>query len=253
MRGRLENPASASCYRRVEEVAATRGWRIPSSRAFQRRWLGEDTLQRVRDTEGRIAALEMLPHQVRTVAGMRPLDRVNGDGYEHHLFVVPPDGGDPIRPHTWAWQDVRTRKILAWRSGLVENTELLRLSFHDLVTEYGIPRHAHMDRTRAASAKSFGGDAPRGGEENPASILKSLGVTPHRTTVDGTDGGRNRGRGRAKPVERAFLDWGNEIDKDPWPQAPTRAATCSTSRRTTAAGRSSGSCSSRSSPTTSAA
>ena len=216
MRNRLENPASAGCHRRVEELAATRGWTVPSCKTFQRRWLAEDTLQRVRDTEGRIAALEMLPHQVRTVEGMRPLDWVNGDGYEHHLFVVPPDGGDPIRPHTWAWQDVRTRRILAWRSGLVENEELLRLSFHDLVTQHGIPRHALMDRTRAASAKSFGGDAPRGRrEENPASILKSLGVIPHRTTVDATDGGRNRGRGRSKPVERAFLDWGEEIDKDP--------------------------------------
>ena len=216
MRRRVENPTTAGCVRRVREIAATRGWAAPSEKAFQRKWLEEDPLQRVRDTEGRIAAIEMLPHQVRTVAGLRPLDWVSGDGYEHHLFVIPPGGGDPIRPHTWAWQDVRTRKILAWRSALVENTELLRLSFHDLVTEHGIPRHALMDRTRAASAKSFGGDAPRGRrEENPASILKSLGVIPHRTTVDRGDDGKNYGRGRSKPVERAFLDWGDEIDKDP--------------------------------------
>ena len=220
LRERAENPTTTSCWRLIGEIAALQGWTgIPQEKEFHRRWAKVCLIERVLATEGRIAALhDLLPHQTRTVAGLRPLDWVNGDGYDHHLFVTPPDGGDPIRPCTWAWQDVRTRRILAWRSGLTETAELLRLSFHDLVTKYGIPRHALMDNTRAASAKSFAGDSRRwrSGGEDPPGVIRSLGVVPHRTTVDRTATGKGRGRGRSKPVERSFLDWGEEIDKHPF-------------------------------------
>lgn len=151
---RLEAPSAASCWRRVQKVAALSGWRIPEARAFLRRYRREeDPLQAIRDREGRIPALEAQPHQMRTVEGLRPLDWVNGDGHRHNLFVIPPGGGDSIRPITWAWRDVRTRKILAHRSGVTESADLVRLAFHDLVTTYGVPHNACMDNTRAASAK----------------------------------------------------------------------------------------------------
>ena len=220
LRERPENPTSTSCWRLVAEIAALQGWAgVPKEKEFHRRWAKVGLIERVLATEGRIAALhDLLPHQTRTVAGLRPLDWVNGDGYDHHLFVTPPDGGDPIRPCTWAWQDVRTRKILAYRSGLTETAELLRLSFHDLVTEHGTPRHALMDNTRAASAKSFAGASRRwrSDGEDPPGVIRSLGVIPHRTTVDRTATGKGRGRGRSKPVERSFLDWGEEVDKHPF-------------------------------------
>ena len=47
-------------------------------------------------------------------------------------------------------------------------------------------------------------------------VIRSLGVIPHRTTVDRTATGKGRGRGRSKPVERSFLDWGEEVDKHPF-------------------------------------
>ncbi|MDI5035918.1 hypothetical protein MJM43_29325, partial [Salmonella enterica subsp. enterica serovar Montevideo] len=39
---------------------------------------------------------------------------INGDGYLHNVFVRW-FNGDVIRPKTWFWQDVKTRKILGWR------------------------------------------------------------------------------------------------------------------------------------------
>ena len=217
--GRLEAPSAVGCWRRVLEAARARGWDIPGVKAFLRRQQRDvDPLQAVRDREGRIAVVEAQPHQVRTVAGLRPLDWVNGDGHRHNLFVIPPDGGDPIRPITWAWQDVRTRRILAHRSGLTESADLVRLAFHDLVTEHGVPHHACMDNTRAASAKWLAGNSNRrwrSDGEHPPGILQLLGVKVHRTIVDYTAAGKGRGRGRSKPVERAFRDWDDEIDKHP--------------------------------------
>ena len=216
---RLEAPSAVSCWRRVQEIAALRDWKIPGVKAFLRRYQREtEPLQAIRDREGRIAALEALPHQVRTVAGLRPLDWVNGDGHRHDLFVIPPGGGDPVRPITWAWQDVRTRKILAHRSGLTESADLVRLAFHDLVTAYGAPLHTYVDNTRAASAKWLVGNRSRrwrSDGEDPLGIFQMLGITPHTTTVDRAANGKGRGRGRSKPVERSFADWGDEIDKHP--------------------------------------
>ncbi len=37
---------------------------------------------------------------------------INGDGYLHNVFVRW-FNGDVIRPKTWFWQDVKTRKFWA--------------------------------------------------------------------------------------------------------------------------------------------
>ena len=216
---RLEHPTAAGCWRTVEQVAARRGWEIPGVKEFQRRWKREASpLQAARGREGRLAALALLPFQERTVEGLRPLEWVNGDGYKHNLWVVPPDGGAPVRPRTWAWQDVRTRRILAWRSGLTESSDLVRMALYDLVEQCGVPLHVLVDNTMAAAAKWLGANTLRwraDRDDDVQSIVRHLGMTPHNTGVDRTDAGKGRGRGRAKPVERAFRDWGDAIDKHP--------------------------------------
>ena len=215
---RLEAPTAASCWEMVRGVAVLRGWRIPSCKTFLRRLQAEVPARDVvRQREGRLAALATLPFQQRTVAGMRPLDAVNGDGYKHNLFVVPPGGGAPIRPVTWAWQDVRTRRILAWRSGLTESADLLRGAFHDLAVRHGVPAAIYLDNTRAASAKWFGGPSHRWRKdrEDVPSIMDLLKVDVHHTGVERTAGGKARGRGWAKPVERAYRDWDDYVDKHP--------------------------------------
>ena len=229
---RPEAPSAAGCRETVRRVGLTRGWRLPAVKAFTRRLRAEvPAAEVVRAREGRLAALATYPFQRRTVASLAPLEIVNGDGYRHNLFVTPAGGGKPFRPITWCWQDVRTRKILAWRSGPTESADLVRLAFHDLVTRHGVPGTALQDNTRAASAVWFGGSSLRWradrGQAVPG-ILKLLGVRVRHTGVEREVNGKARGRGWAKPVERAFRDLDETVDRHP------RAAGAYTGRSTTA-------------------
>ena len=216
---RSEQPTAVGCLRTVERVGTTRGWQLPPAKAFLRRLRSTTSAPEIiRSREGRIAALATYPFQRRTVEGLAPLDIINGDGYRHNVFVLPPGGeGERFRPVTWFWQDVRTRRMLGWRSGPTESSDLVRLSFHDVATTIGVPGKVLQDNTRAASTKWFAGSSLRWRKdrEDALSLLKSLGVQPMRTGVDREDNGKAHGHGNAKPVERAFQDLGEEIDKHP--------------------------------------
>ena len=216
---RLEHPSAKGCWETVRRVALTRGWVVPNIASFNRRLRAETpTPQIVRAREGRLGALQTYPFQRRTVADLAPLEIVNGDGYRHNLFVTPAEGGSPIRPITWFWQDVRTRKILAWRSGLTESADLVRLAFHDLVSTAGVPSSVLQDNTRAASAVWFGGSSQRWRADKGEvveGILQHLDVDVRRTGIEREANGKARGRGWCKPIERSFLDLGEEIDRHP--------------------------------------
>lgn len=217
----LAAPAASVCWHRTREIAAVRGWRIPSQKAFLRRLRAELPARDViRAREGRLAALGTFPFQARSVADLKPLQVVNGDGYVHNLLVVPPGGGRPVRPRTWTWQDVRTRRLLAHRSGPTESADLVRSALWDLCREHGAPGEALvLDNTRAASAQWLGGSTVRWrrDREDAPTVFHSIGIPLRvvRTGVERTAGGRAAGRGWAKPVERAHRDFGDWIDKHP--------------------------------------
>nr|WP_255017041.1 transposase domain-containing protein [Psychrobacter sp. PraFG1]UTT87752.1 hypothetical protein MN210_16590 [Psychrobacter sp. PraFG1] len=80
----------------------------------------------------------MYPTLVRSVEAIEALEWINGDGYQHNVFVRW-HNGEIVRPKTWLWQDVRTRKILAYRTDLSENSDTIRLALMDVVSKYGIP------------------------------------------------------------------------------------------------------------------
>ena len=215
---RLDVPGAAACWRRVDALAELRGWRIPTVVSFLRRLRAEvAAAQIIRAREGRIAAAATFPHQVRSVEDLRPLDWVSGDGYRHNLFVRFPSGTIG-RPLSWYWQDVRTRRLLAYRAGETESAELVRLAFHDLVTQVGVPGGVVLDNTRALG-KWLTAGGKRGKRLSDAEaipgILDLLGVRVVHTGIERTAGGKARGRGQAKPVERAFQDLGEEIDRHP--------------------------------------
>ena len=201
-------------------VAAVRGWQIPSVQTFMRRLRAEESPgQIVRDREGRIAAAATYPHQVRSVADLHPLDWCSGDGYRHNVFVRFPSG-TVGRPISWYWQDVRTRRMLAYRAGETESAELVRLALHDLVVTAGVPGGIVVDNTHAASARWLASGGKRGkrirsDDESIPGILDLLGVRVTHSGIERTAGGKARGRGQSKPVERAFRDLGEQIDKHP--------------------------------------
>ena len=164
--------------------------------------------------------MDLAPHQTRTVAGLVPLAIINGDGKEHDVQVSLPSGRIG-RPHVWYWQDVWSRKILAWAAGETENARIIQVSLHEVIVTHGVPGKVVIDNTRAAGSKALTGgrNRKRNRSADPAAelpgTLSLLGIACSTTTVDRDAAGRGVGRGRAKPVERAFGDLCTKIDTDP--------------------------------------
>lgn len=213
---RLEQPSAAACYQRLQRAAAEHGWGVPSLKTLLRRIRKLPATVRILTREGENALLRTYPAQQRTVQALCALEWINGDGYQHNVFVRWPDGSI-ARPKTWFWQDVYSRMLLAYRTDTTEHTELVRLSFGDLVERYGIPGHATIDNTRAAANKWMtGGVANRYRfkikEEEPLGVFAQLGVQVHWTSVF-----KGKGHGQAKPIERAFGvgGMGEMVDKHP--------------------------------------
>lgn len=215
---RLERPGAAACWRRVSAIARQRGWTLPGEKTFRvrlRREVPPEEIVRMR--EGALAALALYPHQVRTVAGLAPLDVVSGDGKTHDMFVEMPDGR-VVRLVVWYWQDVRTRRILGWHWGESESFDLVRLAFVRMVDEHGVPRAVVIDNTFAASAKALAGTSSRrwkSDDEDVPGMFELLGVRVIHTHLERGDDGRNYGWGQAKPIERAFGDLAEGIEKHP--------------------------------------
>ncbi|ECC1559592.1 transposase [Salmonella enterica subsp. salamae] len=214
---RPEQPALTKCYERLQLAAAEHGWAIPSFDTVRRR-IERDVPQEVRvyQREGENALARLFPAQQRTVAGLHALEWLNGDGYHHNVFVRWYNG-EILRPKTWFWQDVYSRKIVGWRCDVSENSDSIRLSLMDVIKTYGRPEHVTIDNTRAAANKWLSGGVPnryrfKVKPDDPMGILPLLGIQLHWTSVIG-----GKGWGQAKPVERAFGVGGLEeyVDKHP--------------------------------------
>ena len=214
---RNERPQFGSCYERLKRAASANGWVIPSPSSVKRKILRE--IPKTHQTylrDGEYALSRMYPSLIRTVAGIEAMEWVNGDGYKHNVWVRW-HNGHIIRPKTWLWQDVRTRKILAYRCDESENTNMIRLALLDVVNKYGIPKHLTVDNTKAAANKKMTGGVKnryrfKVREDEVQGIIPALGIQLHWTTVR-----YGRGRGQAKPIERAFSHGGlgELVDKHP--------------------------------------
>lgn len=214
---RLEQPELAACYNRLIRSAEEHNWVIPCMRTVERKVKNDIPLTtRVFLREGEHALSSLYPALQRSVANLHALEWINGDGYYHNIFVLWPDG-TINRPKTWFWQDIYSRYILSHRTDQSENTDMLRLSFGDLVELYGIPDDATIDNTRAAANKWMTGGVKnryrfKVKEDDPLGIMPTLGVKVHWTSVN-----YGHGHGQAKPVERAFGvgGLGEYVDKHP--------------------------------------
>lgn len=205
---RSERPDFGSCYQRLKRAAKEQGWTIPSVSSVKRKITREiPKVQQVYWREGEYALSQYYPAIQRSVADLEALEWINGDGYQHNVFVKW-HNGEIVRPKTWIWQDIRTRKILAWRTDLSENSDTIRLSMMDLIWKYGIPKKCTIDNTRAAANKWMtGGVANRYRfkvkAEDVKGIIPLLGIELHWTSIQ-----FGKGHGQAKPIERAFSHGG---------------------------------------------
>lgn len=214
---RNKQPTLMACYLRLKDTAKGKGWIIPSVQSLSRRLEHEVPIQqRVMLREGEHALHQMFPPQERTVEGLHALEWINGDGYQHNVFVRW-FNGEIIRPKTWFWQDIYSRKIIGWRCDISENTDSIRLSLMDVCERYGIPKEITLDNTRAAANKWMTGGVPNRyrfivKEDDPLGIIPMLGIKLHWSSVI-----LGKGHGQAKPIERAFGVGGLDelIDGDP--------------------------------------
>ena len=214
---RNEQPQFGSCYERLKRAARENGWDIPSASSIKRKIEREvPKLVQVQLREGDHAVMQYYPSMRRTVAEIEALEWINGDGYQHNVFVRW-HNGEIVRPKTWIWQDIRTRKILAYRVDLSENSDTIRLSLMDLIWKYGIPKKCTIDNTRAAANKWMTGGVKnryrfKVKEDDVTGIIPMLGIELLWTSVQ-----FGKGHGQAKPIERAFSHGGlgELVDKHP--------------------------------------
>lgn len=213
---REEAPSIATCYQWMKEAAKEHGWKIPSQRTVTR-WANKiPAVVRTLKREGEHAVMAMYPSQRRTVADLHAMHWINGDGYQHNVFVKFPDG-TVGRPKTWFWQDVYSRKLVGFRTDRTEHSDMIRLALGDVIEQYGIPEHVTIDNTRAAANKWLTAGVKtryrfKVKEDDPIGLIPQMGMRLHWTSVH-----KGKGHGQAKPVERAFGvgGLGEYVDKHP--------------------------------------
>ncbi|MFN3858386.1 MAG: transposase domain-containing protein [Caulobacter sp.] len=208
---RLSKPTISASYRRTLRVAADRGWTVPSEKSLKRR-LDAEIPQSVQTflREGEQALAHAVPHMERTRAGIGALQIINLDGHHWDNQVLWPDGSTG-RPWCIAVQDIASGKVLSVRFDGTLNQHLVRLALADVFSEHGLPETVIMDNGRENAARSIsGGQSTRWRwkvkPQEPAGLLKSLGIEAVFATPYW---------GQAKPVERMFRNWADEIARHP--------------------------------------
>src|SRR5690348_6076551 len=210
---RLEQPTASSCYDRLQRIADGRGWTLPSLTTFTRRVERElPRAVRLLARQGEDALMRSYPAQERDVSAMSALEGVNADGHRWDFNVRFPDGSIG-RPCILGWQDLYSRKLLGWRLGDHENSDMVRLSFGDMVRNYGAPGGVWLDNGRAFASKWMTGGTPnryrfKVREDDPTGVITAIvgadnvhWVTPYH--------------GQAKPIERMWRDFCDRIAKHP--------------------------------------
>lgn len=210
---RLEQPTASSCYDRLVRIAKTRGWNLPSLKTFTRRIERElPRAVRLLARQGEEALMRSYPAQERDRSMFAALEGVNADGHRWDIRVRFPDGSEG-RPCILGWQDLYSGKILTWRLCDQESSDVVRLSFGDMLRSYGVPAHVWLDNGRAFASKWMTGGTPnryrfKVREEDPTGLITALvgkdnvhWVTPYH--------------GQAKPIERAWRDFCDRIAKHP--------------------------------------
>ena len=214
---RAEKPNVMTCYQLAIRSAEEHNWKIPSYDAVLKRINKIPTDVKTLAREGSAALIDSVVPQRRTVTCLQALEVINGDGYMHNVFIKMPNQDTPVRVKTWFWQDVYSRKIIAWRTDETENSDMIRLAFGDVLDNYGIPKHIVIDNTRAAANKWLTGRVKnryrfKVKEDDPKGLFPLLNIETHWTTVN-----FGKGHGQAKPIERAFGvgGLGEYVDKHP--------------------------------------
>lgn len=207
---RPEQPTLAMCYERVSDIAKERGLSVPAERTMRRRLAKEVHPQIVkRLRQGEEDFVRSLPAQRRSVEQLHAMECVNIDGHKFDVWVMTPEG-KKIRPILLGIQDVRSSKLLAWRVCEVESAHYVRLVFHDLFANVGIPEHCVFDNGRGFASVWITGKAAfkfryRVKPEDPVGLAVKMGIQVHWALPY---------HGQSKPIERAWRDLTDRISRN---------------------------------------
>ncbi len=209
---RQSRPGIAECWNRLKDAAAVHGWTLPAAPATLKRKLDREIDPEVvilkRHGADHLDAIR--PAQRRDRSDLRALQAINYDGHKLDLFVEWPDG-EVARALLLTFQDLSSNKILAWRLDTSESANGFRLTFGDVIENWGIPDTVFSDNTMAAAAKSnTGGVKYRNRykirDDDFLGLFPALGIDLRFTKP---------AHGQSKPIERAFGDLARYISKAP--------------------------------------
>jgi len=153
-------PHISVVYRRYKKEAARQGWTVPSVDWFEDRskTIPVPVLTYLR--EGNKALQEALPPIVRDYEKLPVHSIWCSDFRRLDLWCV--IDGEVCQPHMIAWQELRTRKILAWRLVKNPNPDAVRLCFRDaMVASDALPVSIYVDNGMEYAAKCNTGSATR--------------------------------------------------------------------------------------------
>ncbi|SMF82855.1 Mu DNA-binding domain-containing protein [Tistlia consotensis] len=202
-------PPFEECYREVQAAAQQHGWTLPHPRTMRRRiealWPPLVTYCR----QGADALRAMYQPQIRDRSQLRALEAVNADFHTFDITVAMPGAEQGARPSLIVIQDLYSNKILAWRVDLNPSAAAVRLAFHDVFRDFGVPETAVLDNGREFASKLItGGQKTRYRNkikpEELEGLLTGFGMTVRWTTPCS---------GQSKPVERGFGDLTNIVSK----------------------------------------
>ena len=166
---RLGKPKASVCYEIARLAALENGWAVPSYRHVCRLLKQTDMATRVRLREGPTAFTDKCePSIQRDYSKMAANEMWVGD---HHVFDVWVEVGkkvnrktgelEPIyrRPWLTAFQDMATRKIVAWEIRAADpDTEAILAALLNGFRSHGIPESSYCDNGKDFDAKTLTGE-----------------------------------------------------------------------------------------------
>jgi len=208
---RLEQPSFKECWRLAKKKAEAEGWEFLTEKTAWRHLQKEvPYLTRVLARKGEAGLMRAFPAQIRDREGLHAMEGVNADCHKIDVFVSWPDG-TINRPQIVVFQDLYSGKILSWRVDHSPNKVMVMSAFGEMIENWGIPKRCLFDNGHEFANKWMtGGTNTRFRfkvlDDDPRGVMDLMGIKVHWATP---------GHGQAKPVERAFGDWAQNIAKDP--------------------------------------
>ena len=209
---RLGGPSLRSAHRRVVEWCKAHRLGFLEYRTTQR-WI-EANVPRVTQVfarEGEKGLARCFPPQIRDRSTLTAMEGVVADCHKLDVFVAWPDIPKPVRVQIVAFTDLFSNKVLSWKVDLDPNKVAVMSAFGELVETWGIPRHCLFDNGREFANKWLTGGAAtrfrfKVRPDDPLGVLPQMGIKIHWATP---------GHGQAKPIERTFRDFADDIARHP--------------------------------------